>query len=421
MLAPSPLPIRKSAASGVRQSSKCLLFIYSLLAEFHTTSNKMPLMFGKSIGILFLASQVALAQTAHPSAKRSVAPKPECPLIYNELDHDLTQPCYVLDGFITTKIDISVAPGTKLIFRENTSIHVEENTSFSAVGTAERPILMEGKEHAPGFWSGIEFSSVSNKNRLSYVHLSDAGASNGSSSGAVRLTRKGTAGIDHSIISNSKTNGLYVGDYTRLLDFTANRLEGNNALMDIPVGTLGKIDGATQFVGNKKQRIDVTRGDAEEDAEWPGFAVPVYISGYTKIEANITIHSGAQFLFAQDTGFFVESNGSLQAQGSQEHPIVFTSEAGMPGAWHGIAIGTRNSKNILDHVRVEWAGSGSGGAIHVGYPSPGALKLTNSVISGSQTAGVLIEKDRATTIPSPAELTAQNQFLNNIGQPVEVR
>jgi hypothetical protein len=377
-------------------------------------------MFGKSVSILFLTTHLVLAQAAHPAAKRSAAPKPECPLVYNELDHDLNQPCYILDGFITTKSDISVAPGTKLIFRENTSIHVEENTSFSAVGTAEKPILMEGKDHAPGFWSGIEFSSVSNKNRLSYVHLSDAGSSNGSSSGAVRLTRKGTAGIDHSVISNSKTYGLYVGDYTRLLDFTANRLEGNNAPMDIPVGTLGKIDGATQFVGNKKQRIDVTRGDAEEDAEWAGFSVPVYISGYTKIEANVTIHPGAQFFFTQDTGFFVESNGSLQAQGSQEHPIVFSSEAGMPGAWHGIAIGSRNSRNILAHVRVEWAGGNFGGAVRVGYPSPGAVKLTNSVISGSQAAGVLLEKDRATTIPSPAELTAQNQFLNNMGQPVEI-
>lgn len=407
--------------AGYRQNANCLFSIYSFLTNSLQVNTKISLMFGNSFGFLFLASHLILAQAAHPSAKRPAPPKPECPLIHIDLDHDLSQPCYIVDGFVSVKADISVAPGTKLIFRQNASIHVVENTSFSAVGTAEKPIVMEGKEHAPGFWSGIEFSSISNKNRLSYVQLSDAGADEGSSSGAVRLTSKGTAGIDHSVIRNSKTFGLNVADSTRLLDFTANRFEDNKDPMNIQADALGKIDGATQFIGNKKQRIYVSGGNVEEDAEWQHFSVPVYIQGFTKINANLKIDAGAQFLFAEGAGLFVEDHGSLNAQGTKETPIVFSSDAGIPGAWHGIGIGSRNARNILDHVRLEWAGNGSGGAIHVGYPRSGSLKLTNSIISGSQTAGVLVEKDSATTIPPPAELATQNQIVNSGGQAVEIR
>lgn len=377
-------------------------------------------MFCKSVGILLLVAPFTLAQTTH-STKRLTAAAPNCPVIKSDLDKDLDGPCYILDGFLKTKGNISVAPGTKLIFRAESTLLVEENTSFSAIGTPDRPILMTGQEHTPGFWSGIDFSSVSGKNRLSYVQVSDAGANNGSSSGAVRLSNKGVASIDHTMIRNALTIGFSAPSYTRVLNFEANTLENNGIPLEIHLDALGKIDPSTQFFKNKKQFILVNTGDANEDASWPAFSVPVHIKNFTKILSNIQIQPGAQFFFDQSTGLYVEDQGSIRAEGTAEKPIVFTSENEIPGAWNGLGISTRNAKNILNHVEVLWAGgNGNTGAIDVGSTSNAIVKITNSTIRGSQHAGVTVEV-QSSTIPSPNQLTQQNKIVENMGPAVEIK
>lgn len=80
---------------------------------------------------------------------------------------------YVVPRGLRLEKDVSIAPGTTVLFEENAGIEVTEAASLSAVGTEEEPIVFRGKESTKGFWSGIYFGSNHPQNELTWVRIAD--------------------------------------------------------------------------------------------------------------------------------------------------------------------------------------------------------------------------------------------------------
>lgn len=79
---------------------------------------------------------------------------------------------------------------------------------------------------------------------------------------------------------------------------------------------------------------------------------------YISSGATLTVEPGVYLAFEQDTGVEVWSDGALSAEGTSDHPIVFTGATKMRGFWDGIILDNANSiDNKLHNVFIEYAGS----------------------------------------------------------------
>jgi len=72
---------------------------------------------------------------------------------------------------------------------------------------------------------------------------------------------------------------------------------------------------------------------------------------------QLTVEAGAELRFLEDRRLLVE--GAIEVQGTQEDPVLFTSEpedrAPAPGDWDSVEIQSDGVGNLIEHVRVEYA------------------------------------------------------------------
>src|SRR5690554_2791793 len=86
--------------------------------------------------------------------------------------------CYLVESTIT--IDngtLTLMPGVSIEFAKDTGLEVSGSGAFSAVGTAEKKIVLSGSVKERGHWAGLYFyGSNSPDNKLEHVVLSHAGS-----------------------------------------------------------------------------------------------------------------------------------------------------------------------------------------------------------------------------------------------------
>ncbi len=133
----------------------------------------------------------------------------------------------------------------------------------------------------------------------------------------------------------------------------------------------------------------------------------------------LTVDPGVVVQFSRGTQLIV--NGSLQAAGTADQPILFTSAqpTPAPGDWVRLWFPAGHTSSLLRHVVVEYAGSADCGNIQV---DAGSLTLQDSTIRFSQSSGL-----RAFVLPTllnnlfednggPAALVLLDQGLGQPGQ-----
>lgn len=119
--------------------------------------------------------------------------------------------------------------------------------------------------------------------------------------------------------------------------------------------------------------------------------------------ATLTINPGVKLVFAQGESLDIDSDGVLQAIGTEQNPIIFTGALPAAGYWDGIRIDSVVT-SALDYVTVEYGGADGFTKASVGIAFDGRLSVTNSLIRHSSTNGVA-------TSGTAARLTI---FENNI-------
>lgn len=312
----------------------------------------------------------------------------------------LSDPCYTITTYATVSAPLTVNPGTTIFFGESAALNLEDGGSLNAIGTAEKPIVFRGKDHAPGFWAGILFSSNSTKNRLSYVTVEDAGPKGSSDDAAVQVGVGARLAIDHTTIRNAAGNGLNVLQRGVLSHFEANHFENDGTPLSVKAGDLAVLDAATTFSNNQHNHVLVHFADTEveEDVTWHALAVPYYFDGTPKIQAHLTVEPGARLEFRENFGININENGSLTAEGAPGKPITFTGGEESPGFWDGIYFQSKSTKNILRNVAVTYAGTKGG--------------LANAAISLAPGAAATVQSSEIAFSASAAIRVMQNAQLN---------
>lgn len=136
------------------------------------------------------------------------------------------------------------------------------------------------------------------------------------------------------------------------------------------------------------------------------------------VDAEVTIEEGAILEFASDVRFLIR-DGSIQAVGTANDPIIMRGSTETAGFWRGIEIHSSDVTNVFEYVEIHHAGSSelnsdAKTAIMVEGFAAGVLGIEHVAVSDTVGYGLIVQDGG--TLQSFSE----NTFSNIDGTPVRV-
>jgi hypothetical protein len=208
---------------------------------------------------------------------------------------------------------------------------------------------------------------------------------------------------------------------TEISSFSGNTVTLNeNAPLYIPADMIGDLDVNNSFTGN----VTVTGGDNDyiqvvaspsgdditRDQTWHNHGIDYRMpSNRTEIGAVLTLSPGVTLVFQADSMLEIETEGTLNAVGTNGEPITFTGLQATPGFWNGIQFYYNHTNNIMEYTIVEYGGGGNYLANVGVIGRDGMLTIRNSFLRHSELNGFYF--DRGIT------LTMENVTSTDNGRP----
>ncbi|GAO31511.1 hypothetical protein [Geofilum rubicundum] len=282
----------------------------------------------------------------------------------------------ITGGISLNNSEIDVAPGVIIEMTQNTFINVNQDSYLAAVGTEDAPIVIRGTEALRGYWHSIRFVSMTTKNRLEYVHISDGGNNRNNDRGMITLGNEGRLHMERCTLSNAQMAalelGILTGNPNQHLTHIANVYKNNQRPVFARPDAFHFLDAESDYLGNDTDAIDANGAyGSTPDAEvsWQALNVPYQAERIT-VGQKLTIEAGAHLTMAQGS-YLKAIEGQLHIEGTAENPVVIEGEHDGGATWLGIELTTLG--NSIQHLQIKNAGSGS---LRSGRPK------ANMVISG---------------------------------------
>jgi hypothetical protein len=316
---------------------------------------------------------------------------------------------------IGTAATLTIEPGVRVEFASGAGLEVDG--ALNAVGTAALPIVFAGAQPTAGYWDGIYFyRTIDNRNVLDHVIVDGAG-NTAMLSGVpanVALDRS-SAQITNTSLRNGKGFGLALAGASSLAGasgFAGNTVTSNAlGAASLAGDVVGQLAGAgSTFVGNAKNIIAVASHTVLAAQTWPALDVPYLVNGVITVQADLAIAANANLRFATTGAITVSATGSLAAVGTAGKEVTFVGDQATTGYWAGILYYTsNNTKNVLDHVIVENAGTtyySSSDPLASLEINKSRIQLKNSIIRNGSGHGL-------TLVSATVDAFAGNQFTSN--------
>ncbi|MEA3248756.1 MAG: right-handed parallel beta-helix repeat-containing protein, partial [Patescibacteria group bacterium] len=131
-------------------------------------------------------------------------------------------------------------------------------------------------------------------------------------------------------------------------------------------------------------------GTIPDGTVWDAVGSPYTVEADATVPAGATlvVESGVTVEFAADTGLTVE--GSLNVNGTESDPAVFTSLSATPGSWSGILFDSGSAESTLTHVHVSYAGAPCSGICRGGITIvTGPIDIISGRVHDSLTYGIV--------------------------------
>jgi len=316
------------------------------------------------------------------------------------VDTVITETCTVVSGMVNVRdANLTLSPGITLVFKSGAGFSVESDGSFTANGSEAKPILLTAFDRARGYWQGLRFvRSNSSRNNLNYVTIEYGSGGIGSPKANLNIYGDSSSQERVNITNSTFTDGSDYGivlSQNSIVDNFSNNTMSRNKLG--PVFTVANVthflDAASHYSGNDVDYVEVGGGrNINTSQTWQTLNVPYLVDGLTA-NVDLKLSPGSELVFTDNSELRINSNGSLNAAGTENLPILFTSISQTPGAWKGIRfVRSNDNKNVLAYVTVEYGGDssslGTGNVILYGdSASAQRLKMTNSTLRYSSNNG----------------------------------
>ena len=295
---------------------------------------------------------------------------------------------YHVTGPFIVNAALTIQAGTVISFAAGAGLTVTSG-NLSAVGTPAARIRFTGDQAVRGYWNGLNFSTGSAANELSYADVLFGGGDGSTNAANVSVNGIGQLRLTHDVVEQSAGVGIYFASTTTLSTFTADTLRNNaNAGIRLPDELVGGLDNTSDYVdGNGVPYIDVYARQVSTAQTWQVTTAPIHFSGQTLVTAALSIVPGVTIQCGADASIAVIT-GSLSAVGTATNRIQFSADRQERGYWRGLAFESNSAANHLSFVNVSYAGGGgtSTDQANVEAVDNGQLRLDN-VIS-EQSAGV---------------------------------
>ncbi len=279
-------------------------------------------------------------------------------------DTNWTAPCYhVTDTvMVASQAQLHIGAGVTVIAETGTGITVADNANIDIQGSSALPVILKGSSPAAGSWNGIAIVSNNPLQQIDYAVIEGA-----------------TIGLD-------MTQGSQFGSFSHnTVSDTA------DAAMRLPTNTLDALGENLSFINNPGGlRLLSKTITATTPITIP--ALPIHYSLTTSliVDGALVVMPGVEMQFAADTQIYVGQNGSLNAVGTADDPIIFTGTESVAGHWNGIQFVSSSSQdNIFSFVTVAFGGGDparAGNIIVDGNES--VLHINDSLISDSAGYGL---------------------------------
>lgn len=333
-----------------------------------------------------------------------------------------------IDYLVTTPISVSakltIRPGVRVAFAENSGMLIETTGAFVAEGgaTQEDMIYITGEQEAVGYWVGIVFQSGNEENKMKNTVFSGAGANPGQEdfSAGMYFDAGSKIAIEHSTFSQNNTLDIFMAPGAVLSNFTNNKITAStseNFSIAIPVDQVAHISGNNQFDGSGIAVLDDYLNTGTE-VEWPSYAYTL-LSGMT-VANNTTLNLGpmTRIQVAEDERIAVVGGSAIKATSIEANNTVFTGY-GDDVHWQGILIeDSGDNPTVLNHVTVYGAGStplsgNQAASIHIG--SHGVASIDNCSIMNGLGDGIEATSEKATIISFN-----ENRISGHQGYPMSI-
>jgi len=362
-----------------------------------------------------------------------------------------------------TGSEVTIESGVTVKAQPGTTIKVSKmivNGTLKAEGTAEKLIVFTSSKllKGPGDWKNIIFKSGSGASILEYTEVRYAGTNTGL--GAVEITGGASPTVTHCTILENKYYGVKVTEggspiisYNTIksnnstgISYSAgskdtgtvnihDNLVENSLFAGITVSIVGSGVSSTslgdnELIGNgheglaydgpdippdvdentlskNKYEYEDIKGTLTQSATWEDRGYPLYLSSEVTISSSATLTLDAGMTVTPYSTCKIVVNGTLNAKGTAEKPVRFTSTKESPGwgDWKNIIFNSGSGSSVLEYAEVRYAGSGESiAAIEIkGGASP---TIKHSTVNSNKFSGI-----KVTEGGSPA--LAYNTLKNN--------
>lgn len=349
---------------------------------------------------------------------------------------------YIVGCKITTKDKtITIKPGVTIQF-EGKDAGMEIGGPFGIfsgtskmIGTATKPIVLQGKSAVAGSWSGIMISSGSLNNQWEYVTIRDAGGgylpaglllSNGSEFGPM-ISIKNCSFLNNLGYGISDLISSRPAAYNIITAFENNKFVGNEkSAIQLNICFAGILDKNSTYNNNGQDYIEITGNRGPKyDMTLSNLNFPYLIKENLEVREKLIINPGVTLQFAKDAGFYAiyYPTAAIIANGTAELPITFKGvEPNVKGYWYGIELDNK-APSLFNYCIIDGAGSLPSGsdcgdekksAIHFGarcFPQSGNGTVTNSTISNSGGHAITFQLGRDVTIRN-------NKYIGNVASDI---
>ncbi|MCD4742219.1 MAG: right-handed parallel beta-helix repeat-containing protein, partial [Desulfobacteraceae bacterium] len=324
-------------------------------------------------------------------------------------------------------VEIRFDPGTRLTLGGTQSGGFRFYGALLAEGTEEQPIIFTSNAAtpAPGDWDGIYFTNETNdaKTKLEYCKIEYGGQSTdanlymfnasptiknceiASSIGHGIYLNTSSPNIENCTINNNQKDGIYAANSSSAT--IASNIFSKNAesCINLPPNSINNISGSVG-IDNGKNYIKVRTGNIRSTNNiWRTQDLPYVVTGDIAIKhsshqgiATLTIEPGVEIRFdigtrltlggTQSGGF--RFYGALFAKGTEEQPIIFTSNASTPapGDWEGIYFTneTNDAKTKLEYCKIEYGGKDTNTNLYLSNASP---TINHCTVRASGQSGII--------------------------------
>jgi hypothetical protein len=332
-------------------------------------------------------------------------------------DPDIT---YLIQGSVTVPVGktLSIAAGQVVKLREFAGIGIEVNGTLAASGSAASPVVFtttrddtiggdtyndNQQSLYAGQWDAIRITNTSTGNLLDHVEVRYGGQN----SAGQLLVDGGPLSLTNSTLLSSFTSGIRIQNSNPTL---TNVVYKNNVIAaSMDLNSNPAISGVT-MTANNTNALRVDGGTLVNGGIWNDRDITYLVQDTLTVPLGktLSVAAGQIVKLREFAGVGLEVNGTLDANGTVDLPIYFTTTRDdtiggdtyndnqlslYGGQWDTIRFNSSSTGNLLDHVEVRYGGQNAAGQVLV---DGGPLSLTNSTLLSSATAGIRIHNSNPT-------------------------